>query len=72
MELTITFFIKFTLVVCFVLSLNYLLELVYRKDKLDFSSLLQLILNFTFFKFLFFYCLFGLTKRENFAVHKNF
>lgn len=67
MELTITFFIKFTLVVCFILSLNYLLELVYRKGKLDFSSLLQLILNFTFFKFLFFLLPFRFNKKGKFC-----
>ena len=67
MELTITFFIKFTLVVCFVLSLNYFLELEYRKGKLDFSSLLQHLLNFTFFKFLFFLLPFWFNKKGKFC-----
>jgi len=49
MELTITFFIKFTLVVCFVLALNYFLNLVYRKDKLGLSAQLKFLSEFLFF-----------------------
>jgi len=56
MELTITFFIKFTLVVCFVLALNYFLNLVRRNDKLGLPSQLKFLSEFLFFNKLHFSC----------------
>ncbi|CAM3518621.1 hypothetical protein FLCH110379_08260 [Flavobacterium chungbukense] len=53
MELTITFFIKFTLVACFVLALNYILRLIRHHDKLGYTSHLEFLSKFIFSNFLF-------------------